>query len=170
MGETGHGSWPQSAKAIKAGLFALPPPPCTMKGKRAYLMVNNWLTFQEQSWVSEAGEGTQLVLIPAARADNQEVTTIIKEHKLFFTLHIIALMLIHESQLQNTWDVCFATTCNINQDLAVPTTDLCECDINSCVGEHVAKQPCQVPHETFKELSQQADLFKDILQRIILLA
>ena len=36
------------AKAVKAGLFALPPPPHTMQGKRAYLMVNNGLTFQEQ--------------------------------------------------------------------------------------------------------------------------
>ena len=80
------------AKAIKAGLFALPPPPPTMQGKRAYLMVNNGLTFQKHSWVPEAGKSTQLVLIPAARADNQEVTTIIEEHKLFFTPCIIALM------------------------------------------------------------------------------
>ena len=29
-------------------------------------------------------------------------------------------------------------------------------------------QQCQVPHKTFKELSQQGELFKDILQRIIL--
>ena len=96
-------------KAIKAGLFELPPPPCTMQGKRAYLMVNNGLTFQEQSWVPEAGEGTQLVLIPAARADNQEVTTIIEEHKLLFTPCIIPLMFTCESQLQNIWDICFAT-------------------------------------------------------------
>ena len=84
-------------KAIKAGLFALPPPPCTMQVKRAYIMVNNRLIFQEQSWVPEAGEGTQLVLIPATRADNQEVTAIIEEHKLFFTPCIIALMFTHES-------------------------------------------------------------------------
>ena len=78
-------------KAIKAVLSALPPPPCTTEGKRAYLMGNNRLTFQEQSWVPNACEGAQLVLIPAARADNHEVTAIIKEHKLFFNLHIIAL-------------------------------------------------------------------------------
>ena len=104
-------------KAIKAGLFAQPLPPCTTEKKKAYLMVNNRLSFQEQSWVPEAGEGTQLVLIPAARADNQEVTTIIEEHKLFFNLCIIALMLTYESQLQNTWDACFSvepTTCNID--------------------------------------------------------
>ena len=29
-------------------------------------------------------------------------------------------------------------------------------------------QQCQVPHKTFKELSQQGELLKDILQRIIL--
>ena len=60
-------------------------------------MVNNRLTLQEQSWVPKAGEGAQLVLIPATRADNQEVTTIMKGHKLFFNLHIIALMFLHES-------------------------------------------------------------------------
>ena len=84
-------------KAMKAGLFALPPPPCTTQGKRAYLMVNNGLTFQEQLWVPKACEGTQLVLIPAARVDNQEVTAIIKDHKLFFTPCIGALMFMHES-------------------------------------------------------------------------
>ena len=96
-------------KAIKAGLFALPPPPCTMQGKRAYLMVNNRLTFQEQSWVPEAGKGTQLVLIPATRVDNQEVTAILVEDKLFFNSCIIALMFMHESRLQNTWDIPFGT-------------------------------------------------------------
>ena len=36
-------------KAIKAGLFAQPLPPCTTEKKKAYLMENNGLTFQEQS-------------------------------------------------------------------------------------------------------------------------
>ena len=67
------------AKAIKAGLFAQPLPPHTTEKKKAYVMVNNGLTFQEQSWVPEAGKGAQLVLIHAARADNQEVTAIIEE-------------------------------------------------------------------------------------------
>ena len=104
-------------KAVKAGLFAQPLPPCTTERKKAYLMVNNRLTFQEQSWVPEAGEDAQLVLIPAARVDNQEVTAIIKEHKLFFNPCIIALMFTYESQLQNTWDAQFLvepTTCDIN--------------------------------------------------------
>ena len=79
-------------KAIKAGLFAQPLPQHTIEEKRAYLMVNNGLTFQEQSWVPDAQEGSQLVLIPATRADNHEVTAIIEEHKLFFNPHIIALM------------------------------------------------------------------------------
>ena len=88
-----------SAKAMKAGLFAQPLPPCTTEKKKAYLMVNNRLTFQEQSWVPKAGEGAQLVLIPAARADTQEVTAMIREHKLFFNLHTIVLMFMYESQL-----------------------------------------------------------------------
>ena len=79
------------AKAIKAGLFAQPLPQCTTEKKEAYLMVNNGLTFQEQSWVPDVHEGTQLVLIPTARADNCKVTASIKEHKQFFNPHIIAL-------------------------------------------------------------------------------
>ena len=59
-------------KAIKAGLFALPPPLCTIEGKRAYLMVNNGLTLQEQSWVPKAGKSAHLVCIPATKVDNQE--------------------------------------------------------------------------------------------------
>ena len=168
-------TWLNIAKAIKAGLLALLPPPHTTEGKRAYLMVNNGLTFQEQSWVPDAGEGTQLVLIPATRVDNQEVTTIIEEHKLFINRCIIVLMFTYESQLQYTWDVCFSaepTTCNVNSGvcdaLAVPTTDLSECDINQCIGEYVTKWQCQVSYRTFKELSQKGELFKDILQRIIL--
>ena len=55
-------------------------------------MVNDGLTFQEQSWVPDAPEGAQLVFIPTARADNCEVTTIIEEHKLFLNPCIIAPM------------------------------------------------------------------------------
>ena len=51
-------------KAIKARLLAQPLPPCTTEKKKAYLMVNNGLTFQEQSWVPKVGEGAQWVLIP----------------------------------------------------------------------------------------------------------
>ena len=80
------------AKAIKAGLFAQPFPQCTTEKKKAYLMANNVLTFQEQSWVPDACEGTQLVLISTARVENHKVTAIIKHHKLFFIPHIIALM------------------------------------------------------------------------------
>ena len=79
-------------KAIKAGFFAQPLPPHTTEKKKAYLMVNNGLTFQEQTWVPDAPKGAQLALIPAARADNQEVTAIIEELKLFFNPCILAHM------------------------------------------------------------------------------
>ena len=62
-------------------------------------MVNNGLTFQEQSWVPDACKGAQLVLIPTARVHNCEVTTIIEEHMLFFNPHIIALMFMQEPEL-----------------------------------------------------------------------
>ena len=71
-------------------------------------MVNNGLPFQEQSWVPNACKGAQLVIIPTARVDNHEVTVIIEEHKLFFSLHVIALMFTQEPELQHTWDVCWA--------------------------------------------------------------
>ena len=60
-------------------------------------MVNKGLTYQEQSWIPNAPQGTQLVFIPVTRADNHKVTTTIEEHKLFFDLCIISLML-HENQ------------------------------------------------------------------------
>ena len=69
-------------------------------------MINNGLTFQEQSWVPDACEGTQLVFIPVAIVDNHEVTAISEEDKLFFNPHIIALMFTGESECQTTWDVC----------------------------------------------------------------
>ena len=65
-------------KAIKVGLFTQPLAQCTIEENKAYLMVNNGLTFQEQSWVPDAYEGAQLVLIPAARVDNHKVTAIIE--------------------------------------------------------------------------------------------
>ena len=67
-------------------------------------MVNNRLTYQEQSWVPDAPEGAQLVFIPAIRVDNCKVTTIIEEYKLFLNPRIIALMFTQESELQTTWD------------------------------------------------------------------
>ena len=79
-------------KAIKAGLFAQPSAQCIRDENTAYQIINNWLTFQEKSWVPNACKGAQLVIIPAARADNHKVTAIIEEHKLFFNPCIIALM------------------------------------------------------------------------------
>ena len=73
-------------KAIKAGLFAQPSEQILRKDSAAYRMVNNGLTFQEQSWVPSAWKGAQSVIVPAARADNCTETTIIEEHKLFFNL------------------------------------------------------------------------------------
>ena len=80
------------AKAIKSGLFLQPPAQCTIERNIAFQMVNDRLTFPEQSQIPDTPEGTQLVFIPTARVDSHAVTTIIEEHKLFFNPHIIALM------------------------------------------------------------------------------
>ena len=71
----------------------------------AHRMENDGLTYQEQSWVPDTPEGTQLVFIPATRADNCEVTAIIEEYKLFFNPHIITLMFMQGPELHTTWDV-----------------------------------------------------------------
>ena len=69
-------------------------------------MVNDGRTYQEQSWVPDAPDGTQLVSIPTARADNCKVTTFIEEYKLFFSPHKIPLMFMQEPELCTSWDVC----------------------------------------------------------------
>ena len=79
-------------KPIKSGFFAQPSAQCTIEENIAHQMVNNGLTYKEQSWVPDAPDGAQLVFTPAARADNCEVTVNIEEHKLFSNPHIIAPM------------------------------------------------------------------------------
>ena len=69
-------------------------------------MINDRLTYQEQSWVPNAPERAQLVFIPAGRVDNHEVTAIIEEHKLFFNPQKNALMFIQDPELCTTWDAC----------------------------------------------------------------
>ena len=63
-------------------------------------------------------------------------------------------------------------THNVNRGvcdaLVVPTTDLNDGDINHCVSRYVTMWQHQVPYRTFKELSEQGELLKDILQRVIL--
>ena len=54
--------------------------------------------------------------------------------------------------------------------LVVPTTILSDADLNHCIAVYISLQQHQVPHETFKELSKQGKLLKDLLQRIILTA
>ena len=86
-------------KAVKSGLFAQPSAQCRVEENIAHLMVNNGLTYQEHSWISDAPLGTQLVFIPAARVDNCKVSANFEEHKLFFNPHIIALMFMQEPEL-----------------------------------------------------------------------
>ena len=87
------------AKAIKSVLFAQPSAQFTLEENIAHQMVNNGLTYQEQSWIQDTLKGTQLVFITTARVDNCKVTATVEEHKLFFKPHIIALMFTQESEL-----------------------------------------------------------------------
>ena len=52
----------------------------------------------------------------------------------------------------------------------VPTTDLNAGNINCCICRYITTRPHQVPEGTFKELSEQGELFENILQRVILQA
>ena len=54
--------------------------------------------------------------------------------------------------------------------LVVPTTGMSDTNLNHCKAIYINMQQDQVPHETFRELSEQGKVFKDILQRIILTA
>ena len=54
------------------------------------------------------------------------------------------------------------------QCLSSPKTNLSNGDINCCICRYVKLQQHQVPLETFRELSKQGELFKDILPRVIL--
>ena len=91
-------------KAIKS-FFTQPPTQCTIGKNIAFQMVNDGLSYQEQSWVANAPKDTQLVFIPTVRVDNCKVAATIEEYKLFFNLCIIALMFMQEPQLHTTWDV-----------------------------------------------------------------
>ena len=51
-----------------------------------------------------------------------------------------------------------------------PTTDLSDANLNHCVCRYIDLQQHGVLHETSTELSKQGELFKDILQRVILTA
>ena len=148
-------------KAIKSGLFAEQPVQCTIGKNITFQMVNDGLTYQEQSWDHNAPKGAQLVFIPTARADNHKITAISEAYKLFSNLCIIALMFIQEPQLHNTWDVCQLVqpnTCNVNQGihdaLVAPTTDLNDGNLNFCVCRYTELWWYQVPDETSMELSQ----------------
>ena len=56
----------------------------------------------------------------------------------------------------------------MHDTLVVPTTVLSDADLNHCIAIYIGWQQHQVPHETFRELSKEGKLFKDIFQIIIL--
>ena len=140
-------------------------------------MVNDWLTYQEQSWVPNTPEGTQLVFIPPARVDNCKVTIIIEVYRLFFNQCIIALMFTQEAQLHITWDVWPSVqpdTHDVDQGvcdaLVTPTTNLNDGILNFCICRYIKLWQHQVLDETSMEWSEQGELFNDILHRVILTA
>ena len=69
-------------------------------------MVNNRATYQRQSWIPDTPTSEQVVFIPAARADNCPVPTIIEEHELYFNLHIISLTFTWDPENYTTWEIC----------------------------------------------------------------
>ena len=71
---------------------------------KALLVVNNKVTYHRQSWIPKA-PGMQAVFIPTTSDENCPVPAIIKEHKLYFHLHIISLMFTWHPEDCTTWDV-----------------------------------------------------------------
>ena len=67
-------------------------------------MVNNWATYQRQSWIPESPAGEQALFIPAASNENHPVLAIIEEHKLYFNPCIISLMLTWDPEDCIAWD------------------------------------------------------------------
>ena len=78
-------------KALKFGLFIMPPEQRTLE--------------RNQSWIPEAPAGEQAVFIPTACDDNCLVPAIIEDHKLYFNLHVISLMIMWDPENHTTWDV-----------------------------------------------------------------
>ena len=68
-------------------------------------MVNNKVTYQRQSRIPNAPTGMQAVFIPTTSNKNHLVPAIIKEHKLYFNLHIISLMFVWDPEESIIWDV-----------------------------------------------------------------
>ena len=66
------------------------------------------------------------------------------------------------------------STCDINQGmydaLTVPITIVSEADIARCKTCWMGQKSHLVPHTTWRELIEQGDAFKDIMQRIIFTA
>ena len=138
-------------------------------------MVNNRATYQRQLWIPDTPAGKQMVFIPAARADTHLVPAIKEEHKLYFNLCIISFMFMWDPENHATWDVCQSvqpTTCDVDQGvhntLVVPITVISDANLNHCKAIYIGLEQHSVPHETFRELSEQGKVFNDILQRIIL--
>ena len=85
-------------------------------------MVNSRATYQRQSWIPEAPTGEQALFIPIASNNNHPVPAIIEEHKLYFNLYIISLMLTQDPDNHTTWDVCPTDQPNmhdVNQEACV---------------------------------------------------
>ena len=79
-------------KALRFGLFIVPPEQCTIERNKAFQMCTNRPTFHRQSWIPDTPKGDQVVFIPTARAENCPAPAIIEEQKLSFNPCIISLM------------------------------------------------------------------------------
>ena len=88
-------------KALEFGLFIIPPEQQIIERNKPF----EWATYQRQSWIPDAPTGKQAVFVPAARADNHLVPTIIEERKLYFNPCIISLMFMWDPENHTTWDV-----------------------------------------------------------------
>ena len=147
--------------ALNLRLLIIPPEQRPSERGKALLMVNNRATYQRQSWIPESLTGEQVLFTPVA------------EHKLYFNLCIISLMFLWDPGDCTTWDVCEAdqpSICNIDQGmcdaLKVPITIVSNADIAYSTTHWTGQWQYRVSYATWRELTEEGKVFKDILQRI----
>ena len=163
--------------ALNSRLLMIPPEQSTIEKGKAFLMVNNRATYQRQSWIPDDPARGQVLFIPAASDENHLGPAIIEEHKLHFNQHKISLMFMWDPEDCITWDICSADQPNVHNidqgmhnALKVPITIISNAHIDSCATCWMGEQKYKPQYATWRGLTEEAKVFKDILQRVIFTA
>ena len=151
------------AMGLNLRLLIIPPEHRTIKRGKALLIVNNWATYQRQSWIPEAPGGKQAT----ASNDNHPVPAIIEEHKLNFNPCMNSLLFTQDPEDCITLDVHQAdhpNAHNVNQGmcdtLKVPITTISDANIASCTTHWMGKWKYKAPYATWMELTEEGNFLR----------